>query len=109
MLTVHDMQTVQNFILTLSLCSLHFERDNLKIDSALSEALSIINIANGIGDFLPDDRHLALIVSNLKKVGNNYLINPLTSLLDTPVNDTLFQLRYNLRIVIDYLSTKYSA
>lgn len=109
MLNTHDTQTVQSFILTLSLCSLHFERDNLKVDTALSEALSVINIANGIVDFIPDDRHLSLIVTNLKKVGNNYIINPRTSLLDTPVNDTLFQLRYNLRIVIDYLSKTYSS
>lgn len=108
MITEHDTQTVQNFILTLSLCLLHFEKDDLRLDSALTEALSVVNIANGIIDFIPDDRQLSIIVSNLKKVGNNYIITPLTSLLETPVDDTLFQLRYNLRIVIDYLKKHYS-
>jgi len=108
MTTAHDIQTFQNFILTLSLCNLHFERDDLSIDTALSEALSVVNIANSLQDFNPNDRQLGCIVGNLKKVAHNYIINPLTDLQNTPVNDTLFQLRYNLRIAIDYLTNNYS-
>lgn len=108
MRTTHDIQTFQSFILTLSLCLLHFERDDLSIDTALEEALSVVNIAHSLNEFHPNDRQLGFIVSNLKKVSHNYIVHPLTDLLDNPVNDSLFQLRYNLRIAIDYLTKNYS-
>lgn len=104
----HEIQTFQHSIMTLSLCLIHFENDDLSIDKSLHEALVIVNISNSLNDLVPSDTVLETITRNLNKVSHSYISNPQSHLLETPVNDVLYQLRYNLRIALDYIIKKYS-
>ena len=107
MTSIHEIQSFQHSIMTLSLCLLHLEKDDLSIDKSLHEALVIVNISNSLTDLVPADRMLKTITKNLNKVSNAYISNPQSTLLDIPVHDTLYQLRYNLRITLDYIIHHY--
>lgn len=103
-----DTEHFQNAALTLSLCLLHFQSDDLQVISSLDEALSVVNIASGLQDLNPKDKTLEIITKNLKLVSLNYVSKPQIKLSETPIQDTLFQLIYNLRIALDYIRMNYT-
>jgi len=107
MQAIRDVQSFEHASMTLSLCLLYLQQEKLNIETAVTEVINVINISSGILDLSPDDSMLRKITKNLTKVGNLYLFNPQDKLLETPENDTLYQIRYNLRIAIDYITKNY--
>lgn len=99
---IKDVKSFQEAIVTLSLCLLNFQEENLNEYDLIQESLYIINICNGIQELSPDDKTLEIIANNLKKVSIHYIESPQIKSLNIE-DDKIFQMRYNLRIMLNYL------
>lgn len=99
---IKDVKSFQEAIVTLSLCLLNFQEENLNEYNLIQESLYIINICNGIQELSPDDKTLEIIANNLKKVSIHYIESPQIKSLYIE-DDKIFQMRYNLRIMLNYL------